>query len=68
MKRNKAFFRQTNARPISTRVKRFIRLKDTAPCIVVLYKVWGSTGYGSLDTKVIHRWPPKSVLRRAGVR
>ena len=61
-------FRSTNLRPRSTNVKRYIRMKDTPACIVFLYKVWGSTGYGALDTKVIHRWPPKSVLRRAGVR
>lgn len=60
--------KSTNKRPRSTRVKRYILMKDTPACLVFLYKVWGLTGYGALDTRVIHRWPPKTVLRRAGIR
>ena len=48
--------------------KRWIRLVDGTTCIVMLYQVWGSTGYGALDTKVLHKWHIKTVLRRAGVR
>ena len=48
--------------------KRFIKMKDSAPCLVMLYKCWGATGYGAFDTKVIHRWDIKTVLRRAGWR
>lgn len=48
--------------------KRWMRMCDTPSCVVLLYKVWGSTGYGALDTKVIHRWNIKSVLRRVGWR
>ena len=48
--------------------KRFIRLVDTPACLVFLHKVWGETGYGARATKVLHRWPVKSVLRRTGVR
>ena len=48
--------------------KRFITITDSSACIVMHYKCWGSTGYGSFITKVIHRWDIKSVLRRAGWR
>lgn len=41
---------------------------DTPACLTIIYKVWAETGYGAADTKVLHRWPPKSCLRRAGVR
>lgn len=48
--------------------KRWIRIVDTPACLTIIYKVWAGTGYGAADTKVLHRWPPKSCLRRAGVR
>ena len=41
---------------------------DTPACLTIIYKVWAGTGYGAKQTKVIHRWPVKSVLRRAGLR
>ena len=48
--------------------RRFIKIKDSTACIVIHYMCFGSTGYGSFITKVIHRWNIKSVLRRAGWR
>ena len=48
--------------------KKWIRLVDSPACVVMIYKVWAGTGYGAKQTKVIHRWPVKSVLRRAGLR
>ncbi len=47
--------------------RRFIKLHDSASCMVFLLKSWGSTGYGAKSTKVIHRWNIKPVLKRAGV-
>lgn len=48
--------------------RRWAKLKDGISCMVFTYEVFGSTGYGALDTKVVHKWNIKSVLRRAGVR
>lgn len=48
--------------------KRWMKLNDNPSCLVFLYKVWGSTGYGALKTTVLHKWHIKSVLRRAGWR
>lgn len=48
--------------------RRWMRLVDTPACLDLIYKVWAGTGYGAKQTKVIHRWPVKSVLRRAGLR
>ena len=48
--------------------KRFIKMVDTPACIVMMHKAWGTTGYGAKETKVLHRWGIKSVLRRAGLR
>lgn len=48
--------------------KRWMKLKDGKSCMVFTYEVKAQTGYGALNTKVIHRWNIKSVLRRAGVR
>ena len=48
--------------------KRWIKMKDTPACLVICYEVMGASSYGALNTKVIHVWPPKSVLRRAGWR
>lgn len=45
-----------------------MRLVDKPSGIVFLYKTFGGTGYGALDTKYLHRWNIKSVLRRAGIR
>ena len=48
--------------------KRWVKLNDNPACLVFLYEVWGLTGYGALNTKVLHKWHIKSVLRRAGWR
>lgn len=48
--------------------KRFIALVDTPACLVIKHKTWGTTGYGAKETKVLHRWRIKSVLRRVGMR
>lgn len=48
--------------------KRWMRLIDKPACVVLHYKVFGSSGYGALGTKVLHRWNIKTVLRRVGWR
>lgn len=68
------FFRPVTRRPVTNddghvrAPRRWMRLIDERACLVFFYKVWAFAGYGSLNTKVVHRWPPKSVLRRTGVR
>lgn len=46
----------------------FIKVKDACSCLVFHHMKWGSTGYGAKNTRVLHKWHPKSVLRRAGIR
>ena len=48
--------------------KRFIKVVDTPACVILMHKSWGVTGYGSKETKVLHKWNIKSVLRRVGWR
>lgn len=62
------FFRLPAGKPVSTRVHSYIRLIDTESCLVFILRKWGCTGYGAKCTKVIHRWPPKTVLRRVGIK
>lgn len=45
-----------------------MRLVDKPAGIVFIYKTFGGTGYGAADTKYLHRWNIKSVLRRMGIR
>lgn len=62
--------KKTNKRPagdVARVPKRWIRMVNSKACLVIIHKAWAGSGYGAKTTKVIHRWPPKSVLERAGV-
>lgn len=48
--------------------RRWMRLVDKPAGVVFIYKTFGGTGYGAADTKYLHRWNIKSVLRRVGIR
>ncbi len=48
--------------------RKYVRLVDTPSCLVLFWKKWAVNGYGAAKTAVITCWPPKSVLRRVGVR
>lgn len=61
-------WRHSGAHYLKHSPKRWMRLVDKPAGIVLIYKTFGGTGYGALDTKYLHRWHIKSVLRRAGVR
>ena len=62
------FFRPTSAKPVSTRVRKYIRLVDSTSGLIFFYKVWNGSCYPAIETRYLHRWKIKSVLRRAGVR
>lgn len=61
-------WRHTGTHYLKHSPRRWMRLVDKPAGIVFLYKTFGGTGYGALDTKYLHRWHIKSVLRRAGWR
>lgn len=61
-------FRKTNKRLANGKSpKRYIQLANKTSCLVFFYKVWATTGYGALSTRILHKWHVKSVLERAGV-
>lgn len=65
---NRLFFRTTIARPVSTKVKRYIRVVDTSSGLIFFFQLWFGSGFAPKETRYLHRWNVKSVLRRAGVR
>ena len=48
--------------------RRFVRLVDTSSGVIIFYESWFGSGYAPKETRYIHRWHIKSVLRRAGWR
>ena len=61
-------WRHTGTHHLKHSPKRWMRLVDKPAGIVFIYKTFGGTGYGALDTKYLHRWNIKRVLRRVGWR
>lgn len=61
-------WRNTGTHYLKHSPRRWMRLVDKPSGIVFIYKTFGGTGYGAANTKYLHRWHIKSVLRRVGLR
>ena len=63
--------RKTDKRPKGGRArcpKKWMKIEDGYSVLVISYQKWIYTDYASMKVNVIKRWPPKTILRRAGWR